>query len=102
MITQDKNLVSNQYTAFGASRFSHSDCGSSAVKTYAIKRTLLKEKEWPTVGSNQQPFDYIPKTLQAELRRLMYKVGFKLLLILYSAIYIATMLSVMYNSFIII
>ena len=26
--TQEKNLVSNQYTLFDSSRFSHSDCGS--------------------------------------------------------------------------
>ena len=44
--TKDKNLVSNQYTllVFDLSRFSHSDSGSSTVKTYANKRTLLEEK----------------------------------------------------------
>ena len=52
-------LISNQYTLFYTSRFSHSDCGSSPVKTYAIKQTLLKEKR-RTVGSTQQPLDYRP------------------------------------------
>ena len=42
--TQDKNLVWNQYTLFDSSRFSHSVCGSSPVKTCANKRTLLEEK----------------------------------------------------------
>ena len=42
--TQDKNRVLNQYTLFDSSRFSHSDCGSSPVKTCANKRTLLEEK----------------------------------------------------------
>ena len=37
-------LVSNQYTLFDSSRFSHSDCGSWAVKTYANNRILLEWK----------------------------------------------------------
>ena len=42
--TEDKNLVSHQYTLFDSSRFSHSDCGSSPVKTYADKKTLFEKK----------------------------------------------------------
>ena len=30
---KDKNPVSNQYAVFDSLRFSHSDCGSSPVKT---------------------------------------------------------------------
>ena len=33
-----------KYTLIDSPRFSHSDCGSSHVKTYANKRTLLEEK----------------------------------------------------------
>ena len=40
---KDKNLVSNQYTLFDSSYLSHSDYGSSPVKTCAKKRTLFKE-----------------------------------------------------------
>ena len=83
--TQDKNLVSNQYTLFYLSRFSHSDCGSSPVKTSANKQTLLEEKEWFTVGSNQQPLGYKSNTFSTGLGGLICRVGFKLLL--YSAIY---------------
>ena len=36
--------VSNQYTLFDSSRFSDSDCGSSAVKRCANKQTLFEEK----------------------------------------------------------
>ena len=70
--TEDKNLVSNQYTILDSSLFSHSDCGSSPVKTYANKRALLEEKKWHTVDSNQQPLDYNPNAFQTELRRLVY------------------------------
>ena len=56
-------LVSNQYTLFDSSRFSHSDCGSSTVKTYADKQTLLEEKYWRTVDSNQQPLNCEQTTL---------------------------------------
>ena len=42
--TQDKNLVSNNYTLFDSSRLGHSDCESSPVKNCANKRTLLEEK----------------------------------------------------------
>ena len=35
--TKDKNLISKQYTLFDLSSFSHSDCGSPSVKTYANK-----------------------------------------------------------------
>ena len=41
---KDKNLVWNQYTLLDSLRFIHSECGSSPVKTYANKRTLLEEK----------------------------------------------------------
>ena len=34
--SKDKNLVPHQYTLFDTSRFSHSDCRSSTVKTYGI------------------------------------------------------------------
>ena len=40
----NKNRVSNQYTLFDFSRFSHSYCGSSPVKTHANKRLLREEK----------------------------------------------------------
>ena len=42
--TQYKNLVWNQYTQYDSPRFSHSDRGSSPVKTCVNKRTLLEEK----------------------------------------------------------
>ena len=61
----------NQYTQFGQSRFSHSDYGSPPVKTYANKRKLLEEKQWRTVGSNQQPLNYRSFALTTELRRLL-------------------------------
>ena len=83
--TKDKNLVWNQYTLFESSGFIRSDCRSPSVKTYANKRTLLEEKYWRTVGSNQQPLDYSPNAFPPELRRLIGKVGYKLLLILYCA-----------------
>ena len=39
------------------------------------------------MGSNQQPLDYRPFAFPTEPRRLILRVEFKLLLILYSAIY---------------
>ena len=42
-LTADKNIVSNQYTLFDSTRFSHSDFGYSHVKTYANSWTLLEE-----------------------------------------------------------
>ena len=39
------------------------------------------------MGSNQRPLDYRPSALPTKLRRLICRVEFKLLLILYSAIY---------------
>ena len=52
---------------------------------YANRRTLLEEKKWRTVGSNQQPLDSKPNALPTELSREICGVGFKLLL--HSAIY---------------
>ena len=51
--TEDKNLVWNHYTLFDSICFSHSNCGSPPLKTYANNRTLLEEKKWRTAGSNQ-------------------------------------------------
>ena len=39
-------------------RFSHTDCGSSPAKTSAMKRTLLAENKYHTLGSNQFALDY--------------------------------------------
>ena len=78
-----KTRISNQYTLFDSSRFSHSDCGTSPEKTYVNKRTLLEEKYWRKVGSNQQPLDHRPFAFPTELRRLICRLGFKLLLILH-------------------
>ena len=52
--------------------FSHSevDCESSAVKIYANKGTLWKEKG-RTVGSNHQPSDQSPYAIPTDLFRLM-------------------------------
>ena len=63
----------------------HSDYGFLSVKTYANKRTLLEDKKWWTMGSNQQPLYYSPNAFPTELRRKTCSVGFKLLL--YSAIF---------------
>ena len=41
------------FDLFDPLRFSHSNCGSPPVKTYANKQTLLVEKSWRTAGSNQ-------------------------------------------------
>ena len=49
LCSKDETLVLNQYTLLDASRISHSDCGSSAVKTYANSGAHL--------GSTQQSFD---------------------------------------------
>ena len=55
------------------------------------------------MASHQQPLDYKPNALPTVLRQLMCRVGFKLLLFLYSAIK-ATILHViascMHNTFI--
>ena len=39
--TKDKNLVWNQYTLFDLSRFIHSDCGSSPVKTMLCQQANI-------------------------------------------------------------
>ena len=68
---------------------------------YANKRTLLVEKKRRTVGSNQQPLNYSQNDFHTELDILIGRVGFKLLLILYSAIvsYNVTRHCVMYESY---
>ena len=80
------DLVSNQYTCtlFDSPRFIYSDCGYSPVKTYANKRTLLEEKKWHTVCSNQLALFYISNAFPTELRREICRVGLNL--IMYSAI----------------
>ena len=43
------------------------------VKTYANKKTLIEEKYWRTVGSNQLSF---PSALPAELLRMIWRADF--------------------------
>ena len=59
-------------TFFYSLRFSHADCWS-AVKTYANKKTLIEEKYWRTVGSNQLSF---PSALPTELLRMIWRADF--------------------------
>ena len=72
-----KNLVSNQYTLFDSSRFSHSNFGSSPAKTYVHKRTLLEENK-AHGGLNQQPLYNRSIDFPKELRRLIFRVVFQL------------------------
>ena len=72
------SLASNQYTLFDSSLFSHFDCGSPTVKTYADKRTLLVEKCRRTARSSQQLLNHRPSPLPTDLCLPIRSTGFNL------------------------